>query len=54
MVKRKEMLKKREMLMREIDLLIAQREIKDNFDLNKRIEEKKKKYNFYNNLLKRM
>ena len=53
MLNRKEILKKREMLSKEIDILINQRETSnDTANLNKIIQEKKKKYNFYNNLLK--
>ena len=55
MLNRKEILKKREMLSKEIDILINQREsTNDDFKLNEKIKEKKKKYNFYNNLLKNM
>lgn len=50
---RKELLKKRNEIKREICLLnIARGTVKDGKKLNKQIEQLKKQYMFYNNLLK--
>jgi hypothetical protein len=55
MLNRKEILKKKKMLSNEIEFLLNQRETSnDTATLNKKIQNKKNIYNFYNNLLKRM
>jgi hypothetical protein len=52
-MKRKEILKKRIKLSQEINDLIKMRGIvKDDYKINKLIEQKKKQHEFYNNLLK--
>ena len=54
-MKRKELLHKRTKLAQEINDLIKTRgKNKDDTELNKKIEEKKKLYEFYNKLLKNM
>jgi hypothetical protein len=54
---RKEILRKRNLLKDEIEILIKSRSGKsgyDDTDLNKKIEAKKKEYKFFSNMLKRM
>ena len=54
---RKEILRKRKILKEEIEILIKSRSDKsgyDDMDLNKKIEAKKKEYNFFSNMLKRL
>ena len=50
---RKKIIKKMELLKQEIEVLIKSRGTKqDKYDTNKKINNLKSKYNFYNNLLK--